>query len=238
MTALAVSAIVEVASEERWMAWSAFSTLRKRDLWGSMENARFYRAGRRRPRLGGRAGEAGVRGDAVVRTVVADLAVQEPDDPPRVGGDVLFVRDEHDRVALPVQLVEERHDLGSGRGVEISGGLVGEEDARVVDESTRDRDALALPSRELARMVGHPIGEPDRFQRPDRPLFPLLAPEPGIDQRQLDLLERARARQEVEGLEHETDLLVADGRELVVRHPGHLAAVQDVGAGGGGVQAP
>ena len=41
----------------------------------------------------------------------------------------------------------------------------------------------------------------------------------GIDQRQLDVLERARARQQIELLEHETDLPVADLGELVVVKP-------------------
>ena len=38
-----------------------------------------------------------------------------------------------------------------------------------------------------------------------------------VEQRQLDVLDRARARQQVEALEHEPDPVVADARELVLR---------------------
>ena len=48
----------------------------------------------------------------------------------RVLGDVGLVGDQHDGVAPGVQCVEERHDLDAGLGVEVAGGLVGEDDGR------------------------------------------------------------------------------------------------------------
>ena len=64
-----------------------------------------------------------------------------------------------------------------------------------------------------------------RKERKDRALAALLAGHPGVDQRQLDLLQRRRPRKKVERLEHEADLLVADRGQLVVGHPRDLAAV-------------
>ena len=52
----------------------------------------------------------------------------------------------------------------------------------------------------------------------------------GVDQRQLDVVERRRARQQIERLEHEADLFVADPRQLVVVHLADLFAVQQVRA--------
>ena len=40
----------------------------------------------------------------------------------------------------------------------------------------------------------------------------------GVDQRQLDVVQRGGARQQVERLKDEADLLVADARQLVVVH--------------------
>ncbi len=46
----------------------------------------------------------------------------------RILGDVGLVRDEDDGVALGMQSVEEGHDLVAGLGVEVAGGLVGQDD--------------------------------------------------------------------------------------------------------------
>ena len=51
-----------------------------------------------------------------------------------------------------------------------------------------------------------------------------------VDQRQLDVVQRRRARQQVEGLEDEPDLLVPDPGQLVVVHLADLLAVQQVAA--------
>ncbi len=51
-----------------------------------------------------------------------------------------------------------------------------------------------------------------------------------VDERQLDVVQRRRARQQVEGLEHEADLAVADRGELVVVHLRDDLAAQHVAA--------
>ena len=144
--------------------------------------------------------------------------------------------DEDDRVSARVQLLEERHDLASGLRVQVSGRLVGEEDRRIVDERPRDRDALTLSAGELVRLVRHPVREAHGLQRLDGPLAALAARQTRIDERELDLLQSVRAREQVERLKHEADLLVADRGKLVVGHPCDLAAVENVGARRGRVQ--
>jgi hypothetical protein len=72
--------------------------------------------------------------------------------------------------------------------------------------------------------------ELDLLERRLRALLPLARGHAGVDERQLDVVERRGARQQVEGLEDEPDLLVADARQLVVVHRAHLLAVQEVGA--------
>ena len=52
----------------------------------------------------------------------------------------------------------------------------------------------------------------------------------GVDERQLDVVQRRRARQQVERLEHEPNLFVPDARQLVVVHLADLLAVQQVAA--------
>ena len=88
---------------------------------------------------------------------------------------------------------------------------------RLVDQGAGDGDALALAAGELVGLVVHAVAQADPLQRRARPLPPLGAREAGVDQRQLDVVQGVGARQQVEGLEDEADLLVADGRELAGR---------------------
>jgi hypothetical protein len=60
------------------------------------------------------------------------------------------------------------------------------------------------------------------------PLGGLHLADAGVEQRQLDVVERRRPRQQVEALEDEADLLVPDHRELVLRHAGNVHAVEEV----------
>src|SRR5258707_214820 len=62
------------------------------------------------------------------------------------------VRHHQDRRAAHVDAVEELHDPDRGVGVEVAGRLVADEKRRMVDERTRDRDALLLAA-------GHLVGE-------------------------------------------------------------------------------
>ena len=96
-----------------------------------------------------------VLAEALGGLVGEDLAVADVDDAMSVFGDVGLVGDEHDGVALGVERVEEGHDLDAGFGVEVAGGLVGEDDGRAVDQGAGDGDALALAAGELVGLVVH-----------------------------------------------------------------------------------
>ena len=65
---------------------------------------------------------------------------------------------------------------------------------------------------------------------PLRALEPGVLRHAGVDERQLDVVQGAGARQQVEGLEDEADLAVADRRQLVVVHLRDDLAAEHVGA--------
>ena len=114
-----------------------------------------------------------------------------------------------------VQLAEHLHDLLAGRAVEVAGGLVGQEDRGLVDQRAGDGDALALAARQLVGPVVHAVAQADPAAAPRwRGSRRSLRRDAGVDQRQLDVVERRGAGQQVERLEDEPDLLVA--------HPGQL----------------
>src|SRR5688500_5577680 len=58
---------------------------------------------------------------------------------------------EQDRHAAQVDVLEDAQHLERVLLVEVAGGLVRQEHERVVDQRPRDRDALLLAARELAR---------------------------------------------------------------------------------------
>ena len=64
-----------------------------------------------------------------------------------------------------VELLEQREDLVGALAIEVAGGLVGDDDGRVVDDGARDGDALLLPARELPRVVAHAVLEADDAER-------------------------------------------------------------------------
>src|SRR5690349_8978160 len=75
--------------------------------------------------------------------------------------DVLVVRRHHDGGAGPVDPVEQLHDADGGLRVQVSGGLVRDQQLGPVHERPRDGHPLLLTAGQLA---GHPVllaAEPD-----------------------------------------------------------------------------
>ena len=112
-----------------------------------------------------------------------------------------------------------------GAGVEIAGRLVGEHQRRLAGERARDRHALHLAARELGRLVLHPVGEADLLEQLLDPLLALARARALEQQRHLDVLVGGDLRQQVEALEDEADLAVADVGQLVDVELGDLLAV-------------
>ncbi len=160
--------------------------------------------------------------------VARDEAVAQHDHAPGVRRDVGLVGHHDDRLPLSRQLLEDFHDLLGRRRVEVARRLVGEENRRPVHQRAGDGDALALATREFVGAMRRAIAELDAFERFHRALLPLGGTRAGVHQRELDIVQCRRARQEVERLEDEPDLLVPDARELVVLHRGRELAVEPV----------
>ena len=88
------------------------------------------------------------------------------------------------------------------------------------------RDPLLLTAGHLTRPVLGPVGQPDPGQRLHRPLPALGLVDPGVTQRQLDIAPGRHRGQQVELLEDEPDLLVADLGQLGLGHLRDVRAVQ------------
>ena len=160
-----------------------------------------------------------------------DAAVAEADDACPVLGDVVLVRDQQDGDALlGIQALKDAHHFDARSRVEVAGRLVGENQRRLIDQRARNRDALLLPARQLIRMMVRALAEAHRFQRGHGARVPLgrFHRLVRVEQRQLDVIERRGARQQVEPLKHEPDLVVAHFGELVAAELGDVASVEEI----------
>src|SRR4029077_4979222 len=84
--------------------------------------------------------------------LIDEVAVDEPQLAVGHAGDVRIVGDDQERLPrLLRELEDELLDLLGRGGVEVSRGLVAEDDVRVADQRPGDRDALALAARQLGR---------------------------------------------------------------------------------------
>src|SRR5206468_6702092 len=96
---------------------------------------------------------------------------------------------------------------------------------------------LLLPPGELGRVVVEPAAQPHALQGLRRTLAALPRADARVEQRQLDVLDGAGAREQVEALENEAEGAVADGGELGAGEPGDLVPVEQVPTARGAVEA-
>jgi hypothetical protein len=129
---------------------------------------------------------------------------------------------------LAVETLEDLQNLDAGLGIEVTRRLVGEQNRRLVDESASDGDALPLTARELIRPMLDAVTELDALESFRRALSALVSADTGVDQRQLDVMERGRAGEQVERLKNESDLAIPDASQLVLVLVGDQLARQPI----------
>jgi hypothetical protein len=111
-------------------------------------------------------------------SLAGDPAVLEGDDPVRPTGDLGAVGHKHQRgPPLPVAFEEQVQDRLAVGGIQISGGLVREDDFRVVDQSPADGRPLLFTPRKLVRILAAAPGETRAMQESLRLLMgPTIPP--------------------------------------------------------------
>ena len=160
-----------------------------------------------------------------------DLPVAEGEDALGVGGDVRLVGHQHDRDALIALRRWTMSRISSlVRVSRLPVGSSASSSAGLIHQRARDGDALLLAAGELAGQVVLAAAQADGGERVARPLALLAQRHVAVEQRQLDVLDGAGARKQVEVLEDEAELAVADRGALVGRQRRHVGAVEPIGA--------
>ena len=70
--------------------------------------------------------------------------VSQSNDSLRIFGDVFFMGDQNDGIALSMQLIHHVYDFFAGLAVEIPGGLIGQDEGRIGHQCAGYGNALAL----------------------------------------------------------------------------------------------
>ena len=164
------------------------------------------------------------------------MPVAQEDDGVGPGGRLRLVGHHDHRLPQVVDAAaQDLQDLVGGVGVQVAGGLVGEDDRRLAHERPGAGHALDLTAGELGRPVGQALPEADGVDHLVEALrVDLLA---GDIQGQGDVLRRREGGDQVEGLEDEADALAAQAGEATLVHGGDHVAVEHDLPGGDRVQA-
>ena len=126
------------------------------------------------------------------------------------------------RLRARVEREQKLGDFFAGVGVEISGRLVGEQNARPRGNRAGQRHALLFAAGELSRIVIEPFAETDRFQFGFR--FGERVARAGQFQRHGDILQRRHGRDEMKRLKDDPNMIAAEAREFILPHLGDVRA--------------
>ena len=140
----------------------------------------------------------------------------------------LRVRHEYQRCALRPGLRQQRvHDHGGGAGVQIAGGLVGQQQRGSVRQSARYRHPLQLATAELLGQAAPKALESYRFEQFGNPLrMRVTVAAPEQHQGQGDVLRHVQMRQHMKCLKYKAYLVAAQHGPRILVHGANVLAVE------------
>src|SRR5271168_2781493 len=116
--------------------------------------------------------------------------------------------------AIAMQVAQQLHDRFAVFRVQVTSRLVGHQNERIANQRTGHSYALLLTAGELRRVVPEAVGHADAFEGVLDLLLALGGARAAIGQRQLDVFVDGEVADEVERLEDEADLAIADAGAL------------------------
>src|SRR6266567_6567772 len=118
-----------------------------------------------------------------------------------------------DGCALSMQVLQQFHDCLAVPRIQVSRGLVGQQDGRLPAERARHGDTLLLAAGELRGIVPDAVSHSDTLESFHHALLALGSRHLlSVRQRKLDVLIHGQIADQVEALENESDLLVTNAR--------------------------
>ena len=148
--------------------------------------------------------------------VAGDHTVLDVDDAVGVLGDIGFMRYQHNGVAFAMQVFHQLHDFVSGLRIKVAGGLVGQNDRRIIDEGAGNSDTLALSAGKFVGLMVHALAQIHGLQRGFGAGNAFIGGRAAIDQRKFDVVQCGGTGEQIERLEDKADFFVADAGQFVI----------------------
>jgi hypothetical protein len=181
-------------------------------------------------------GGAGIYGGVVAVGIGNDEAIAQGDHAVRVPGEGRVVGD-HDQGSAfaAVEFKQKFEDLFAGAAVEIAGGLVGEKNWRLCDESPCKRDTLLFAAGKLHGVVIKAIGEADAGEEFAGAASDFAA-GPGKFGWKKNVLFGGERGDELEGLKDKADFAPTHFRHAVFGEASYVFAIEQKFTAGGVVE--
>ena len=116
--------------------------------------------------------------------------------------------------ALLVDLVQELHDLGTHLGIQVTGGLVRQDDGGVADQGAGDSHPLALTSGELRGEMPDTVVQSYGINHLQSPFLALGRTHFAVQQGHLHVVQDIERGNQVEALEDKSEFGVAEAGGL------------------------
>src|SRR5580700_2319409 len=140
--------------------------------------------------------------------------------------------------AVAVQIAQQFHDGFAIFRVQVSSRLVSHQDERIAYQRASHGHTLLLTARELRRIVPQPVRHANALERVLHFLLALRGARTAVCQGQFDVLVDCEVADQVERLEDEPDLAIANPRALADRQLADGLSVQHVTSICRGVEQP
>jgi hypothetical protein len=159
--------------------------------------------------------------------VVSEPPISHAQHAPRGGGDFRRVRGEKDGdTRLAVHVAEQRQHTSTVLRVQISCGLIRNQQRRLVHERTGDGRALHLAAGHLLGVVAQPVPDANAVRHALDARLRVPGPHAAEQAGQGDVVREAERRQQVEELKHEADALPSQSRQLIVGQRGEIVSFE------------
>ncbi len=150
---------------------------------------------------------------------------------------IFVVRDQDDRIPVPVQLLQEIQELMARLRIERARRLVRQDDRRAAGQRARDGYPLLLAAGELRGEMMHFVRKADALQNGLRGFDALVRRHAGVQKRQLDVFKDVQLRDQIVLLENEADFFIPDPGQFVVGEGRYVRTVQKIPSRGRHVEA-
>src|SRR5215471_717333 len=158
--------------------------------------------------------------------LVPEPAVGHVEGASSVGGVVCTVRHLDDGGAFGIETTEQRHDFRRLLGVQVAGGLVGQEQAGLVDDGPGHPHQLLLSARELGGVKVLLSDDPEPVEGVRHPGLDLLPGKAAVPERNLEVLGHRQVVEQVVALEHEAHVAPGEALAVPAGHPVHPLTVE------------